>query len=63
MKINGRESNKQYANLEQLLLEEKYDTKYVAVECNGAIIPKAEYQNYVPAKEDEIEVVSFVGGG
>ncbi len=63
MKLNGRELNKNYENLEQLLAEHQFDIKYIAVECNGRIIPKSEYQNYVPGPEDEMEVVSFVGGG
>lgn len=63
MKLNGKELNKNYENLEQLLVEHQFDIKYIAVECNGRIIPKSEYRNYVPEPEDEMEVVSFVGGG
>ena len=35
----------------------------IAVERNGRIVPKAEYGRVMLAKEDEIEIVSFVGGG
>lgn len=63
MKLNGAELSKTYKNLEQLLLEHQFDIKYVAVECNGSIIPKSKYQSYIPQPEDEMEVVSFVGGG
>lgn len=63
MRLNGTELDGKYENLEQLLTENRFDLKYIAVECNGRIIPKSEYSKYIPQPEDEMEVVSFVGGG
>lgn len=63
MRLNGKEINRDYENLEQLLLEHQFELKYIAVECNGRIIPRSEYSDYIPQPEDEMEVVSFVGGG
>ncbi len=63
MRLNGKELNQEYENLEQLLLEHGFELKYIAVECNGRIIPKSEYSAYIPQPEDEMEVVNFVGGG
>lgn len=63
MRINGENIEENYASLEELLVSNGYNIKQVAVECNGQIIPKAEYSNYKPKSEDSIEVVFFVGGG
>ena len=35
----------------------------IAVEMNGAIIPKATYEQVTVTNDDTLEVVSFVGGG
>ena len=40
-----------------------YNTERIAVERNGAIVPKSEYANTVLAEADTLEVVQFVGGG
>ena len=40
-----------------------YDIKRIAVERNGGIIPKARYSESTLSDGDEIEIVSFVGGG
>lgn len=47
----------------RLLEDLKYDTKRIAVEKNGEIIPKAQYQDVSINDSDTLEVVSFVGGG
>ena len=63
MKINGKITTATYKNIEELLTDNGYKIKYVAVECNGNIIPKNMYGKYVPGADDVIEVVTFVGGG
>ena len=35
----------------------------VAVERNGAIVPRAEYEATPLAEGDRLEIVQFVGGG
>jgi len=40
-----------------------YDSKRIAVERNGEIVPKGSYGTVELKKGDVIEVVSFVGGG
>ncbi|MDJ0520763.1 MAG: sulfur carrier protein ThiS [Planctomycetota bacterium] len=35
----------------------------VAVEVNGAVVPKAEHERHTLAAGDKVEVVTFVGGG
>lgn len=50
-------------NVTELLEQEGYPSKSVAVECNGNIIPKSDYANHRFSDGDVIEVVRFVGGG
>ncbi len=45
------------------LTEHGYPGRYVAVECNGEIVPKATFEERVIQDGDTIEVVRFVGGG
>ena len=43
--------------------ENNYRRTYIAVEKNGAILPKSEYDTTYLNDGDKIEIVSFVGGG
>ncbi len=63
MKINGEYTEETFESMETLLLSRGYNIKYVAVECNGQILPKTKYADYVPSADDVVEIVSFVGGG
>lgn len=47
----------------ELLQKQNYRTERVAVELNGEIIPKAAFGQTVLKDGDQLEVVSFVGGG
>ena len=35
----------------------------IALELNGKIVPKNEFENLILKKGDKAEIVSFVGGG
>lgn len=62
--VNGNPiSNADNLSLYDYLLQEGYTISFIAVECNGSIIPKAQYKEKILADGDVIEVVSFVGGG
>ena len=63
VKINGETFDITGKSIEKYLAEAGYDTKRVAVELNGDILPKAQYQNTYLTDGDSIEIVSFVGGG
>lgn len=63
VKINGKYFDINGKTLTEYLSETDYDVRRIAVECNGEIVPKAQYEKTVLADGDEIEVVSFVGGG
>ncbi|MSS64427.1 sulfur carrier protein ThiS [Velocimicrobium porci] len=64
VKVNGI-SMEQIANLTvtEFLQKNGYQKEYVAVERNGKIVPKKEYDKVILKDEDVLEVVSFVGGG
>lgn len=50
-------------NLGAYLDENNYRRTYIAVEKNGEILPKSEYDTTYLNDGDKIEIVSFVGGG
>lgn len=63
-KLNGKEVNNENGMyLDKLLIIEGYSLERVAVELNGNIIPKAQYNKITIKDDDLLEVVSFVGGG
>ena len=63
VKVNGTELDIAGKTIEQYLAATNYDRKRIAVERNGDIVPKAQYGETVLRDGDNIEVVSFVGGG
>lgn len=63
VKINGTELNAVGKTAAEYLAENGYDIKRVAVELNGDILPKAQYERTVLRDGDSVEIVSFVGGG
>lgn len=66
MKVNGilmELDNLKSDLLTDLLDMSGYDSSRIAVEINGRIIPRSEYESTVLFNEDIIEIVSFVGGG
>lgn len=63
VKINGEELNIAGKTVAQYLATTSYDPKRIAVECNGDVVPKAQYCQTVLKDGDNVEIVSFVGGG
>lgn len=64
IKINGNETlHAKGMTVKDYLLSNNFKLTFVAVELNGNILPKSEYENYVIAENDTLEIVSFVGGG
>lgn len=63
LKINGRPEPACGLSLTELIQAKGYPLKRVAVEMNGRIVPKAQYDATVPQDGDALEIVSFVGGG
>lgn len=63
VKINGEEMNVAGKTVAEYLATTNYDLKRIAVERNGDIVSKAQYGEIVLKDGDNVEVVSFVGGG
>lgn len=64
IRLNGKEvDNENGMYLHKLLIGEGYSLKRVAVELNGNIIPKSQYNQIIIKDNDSLEIVSFVGGG
>lgn len=63
VKINGEDLNIAGTTLTEYLATTDYNPKRIAVERNGNIVPKAQYDETVLQDGDSLEIVSFVGGG
>ncbi len=63
IKINGELFDIAGKTITEYLLTTNYDTKRIAIERNGDIVPKAQYDTTILYDGDSLEVVSFVGGG
>ena len=63
VKINGCELDLAGKTIAEYLATANYDPKKIAVERNGEIVPKPKYSETVLQDGDNVEIVSFVGGG
>ena len=63
IKVNGVEVDIAGKTLSQYLASTDYDSRRIAVERNGAILPKSRYSETILSDGNEIEIVTFVGGG
>ena len=63
IRINGENFGIAGETVAHYLASKGYDAKRVAVELNGNIVPKSQYNETVFQDGDIVEVVSFVGGG
>ena len=64
MRVNGKNIElKRGMTLAEFLAVHNYSAELVAVERNGQIVPRTEFGAAVLKDSDELEIVSFVGGG
>lgn len=63
VKINGVEKNAAGMTITEYLKTTDFNCARIAVERNGEIVPKAQYENTVLCSGDSVEIVGFVGGG
>lgn len=63
VKVNGTELDMAGKTISEFLAATDYDPKRIAVERNGDIVFKSQYEDTVLEDGDTLEVVSFVGGG
>ncbi|MBF1326083.1 MAG: sulfur carrier protein ThiS [Megasphaera micronuciformis] len=61
--VNGRGIDKKSLCLSHWLLLNDYDRDLIAVERNGSIIKRNDYDKTVLQDGDTVEIVQFVGGG
>ena len=64
IQLNGKKVNirSNYSILD-LLKKYKLINKKIAIEHNGIIIPKVNYNKKYLKNNDKIEIVHFIGGG
>lgn len=64
MKINGTEVVLAVGtSLLTYLRQQDYQLSRIAVEYNGEILQREQYESVILQPEDCLEIVSFVGGG
>ena len=63
VKVNGTELDIAGKTVAEYLESTNYEPKRIAVERNGDIVPKSQYNKTILSDGDSVEVVSFVGGG
>jgi sulfur carrier protein len=62
--VNGAERDlADGATLASLVQELGLEPRYVAVEVNLVLVPRAQHGNHVLQAGDRLEVVTLVGGG
>ena len=63
VKVNGTDLDIAGKTVSEYLAASSYDPKRIAVERNGGIVPKSQYDAAILEDGDSLEIVSFVGGG
>lgn len=63
IKINGKNIEISSTTILDYLKKEQYKPDRVAVEVNGSIVKKMDYEKYILNDGDKVEIVCFVGGG
>ncbi len=63
VKVNGTELDIAGKTVTEYLATTNYNSERIAVERNGDIVFKSQYDVTVLEEGDSLEIVSFVGGG
>lgn len=63
VKVNGKLADIAGKTVSDYLATTDFDPKRIAVERNGEIVFKSQYDYVVLRDGDNVEIVSFVGGG
>ncbi|MGI6078002.1 MAG: sulfur carrier protein ThiS [Fastidiosipilaceae bacterium] len=62
--INGKKESKYSGvSVHEYLAVQQFDERRIAVEYNGKILPEKDYDKVILKDGDQLEVVTFVGGG
>ncbi|EMG7298544.1 sulfur carrier protein ThiS [Campylobacter upsaliensis] len=63
MIINGEKLDLKELKFVDYVRQKGLRANLIALELNGKIVPKSEFENLILKKGDKAEIVSFVGGG
>ena len=63
VRINGKDLAAAGQSLLAYLTDQEYRTDRIAIELNGTIIPRRDYDKVTLKDGDSMEIVHFVGGG
>lgn len=63
VKINGQPAEAAGKTVAQIVEEQGLNVQRVAVELNGDIVKRSDFEKVVVKEDDSMEIVNFVGGG
>ncbi|EPI2076749.1 sulfur carrier protein ThiS [Campylobacter upsaliensis] len=63
MIINGEKLDLKELKLMDYVRQKGLRADLIALELNGKIVPKSEFETLILRQDDRAEIVSFVGGG
>ena len=63
IKINGKPEDIEEKNILDILKAKNVEPRMVAVEVNGELIERDNYETTILKEGDEIEFLYFMGGG
>lgn len=63
MIINGEKLDVKELKLMDYVRQKGLRADLIALELNGKIVPKSEFEGLILKENDKAEIVSFVGGG
>ncbi len=63
LKLNGKEKNVEVNTLNDLISKLKMDKSLLYIQINGNFVKKDRYKNRLLKENDNIEIISAVGGG
>ncbi len=63
LNINGKERIAEVNTLKELLSKLRMDKNMLYIQINGDLVKKNEYKNRLLKENDNIEIISAVGGG
>ncbi|MFG5104718.1 sulfur carrier protein ThiS [Campylobacter lari] len=63
MIINGQKLELKELKFMDYVREKQLKIEFIALELNGEIIPRDQFENLILKENDKVEIVTFVGGG
>lgn len=63
VKINGEHVEAAGQTLSQYLASTACNPQRIVIEYNGEILPRENYYTTVLTDDDQVEIISFMGGG